>query len=73
MSKADIKTLVGKIAVIAHNCHHKEPEQLTDQEQIALAIIAGASWEMTETGVRVTDAFGIVKNEGKFHVAIRKS
>jgi hypothetical protein len=73
MSKADINTLAGKIAAIAHNCQHKEPDQLTDQERVALAILAGASWEMTETGVRVTDAFGIVKTDGKFTVGIRKA
>jgi hypothetical protein len=66
-----LDNMAQRIAVIATGCRDKEPEQLTDQERIALAIVGGCAWERTDTGIRVTDAFGIQKVDGKFIVARR--
>jgi hypothetical protein len=66
-----ITNMAQRIAVLAVGCADKDVADLTEQEQIALAIIGGCAWERTDAGIRVTDAFGIQKLDGKFIVARR--
>jgi hypothetical protein len=64
--------LAERIGVLAASCLDLEPEQLSDEQRIALAILGGCAWERTETGIRVTDAFGIQKVEGRWIVGIQR-
>lgn len=67
-----MSNVAQRIAVLASGCIDKEPEQLSEQERIALAIVAGCNFEHTGTGIRVTDEFGIQKINGKFVVGARR-
>lgn len=46
----------------------KTPEQLTDDEVLALAFMSGCAMERTDTGYRVANPIGIQKFNGRFVV-----
>lgn len=59
----------------AESAIDKEPEDLTEQERFAIAILAGCETEMQRKGgsfhIGIKGAVGITKIDGKFHVAQR--
>lgn len=60
--------LAQRLVQIVLAAAHKEPDELTDIERVAIAIGGGADYEFTSTGVRVTVPFGIQKINGQFIV-----
>lgn len=57
---------------------HKEPEELTELEKVAIAYAAGLAYRTTWTEdgkvrIDIVDPFGIVKIDGKFTVGWRKA
>jgi hypothetical protein len=68
-----LDTAAQRLVNAIEGCLHKEPEELTELEQTALAIFAGANYEFTETGMRVTDLIAITKRDGRFIVNTKKT
>lgn len=66
------KSIAERLANLVMGAQHKEPEELTDLERIAIAVLGGADYEFTDTGLRVTSAFGIQKIDGRFIVSLRR-
>jgi hypothetical protein len=60
--------LAALLAALAAGCVDKEPDQLSDQEKVALAIYGGCNYEFTQTGIRVTESFAIQKVRGKLTI-----
>jgi hypothetical protein len=68
-----IDNLAGRVVAIAAGCRDREPDQLSDQERLALAIIGGCELEFTGTGVRAKNPFGIQKIDGRWIVREKRS
>lgn len=61
--------LAERVVALAASCNDLEPEQMNDQQKLALAIVGGCPWEFTGTGIRVTVPFAIQKIHGQIRVS----
>jgi len=66
--KEALDNLAERVVAIAAGCRDKEPDQLTNQEKLSLAILGGCELEFTATGVRAKNPFGIQKINGQFRL-----
>lgn len=68
LASDNVQSFADRVATLAAGCMHKEADQLTDLERLALAILAGVELEWTGTGVKARNPFGVQKINGRFIV-----
>lgn len=64
--------LFDDVGAIAGGCLGKKPEELSDQEKLALYFMSGGEMEYSSSGYRAAQPFAIQKINGRLIVRVAR-